>query len=283
MTPLEAIILGAIQGLTEFIPISSSAHLLIIRWVFGWEAKGVAFDAVIHLGTLLALLVFFGREWYGMVTAYASTTRFAKKASSATAVVSAPQAPMLLWPVVFACIPAGLIGMLLDETIEGKFRDEPILTGIMLIGMGVILYLSDRFGKRSRPMHAVRTRDWLLIGLAQALAVIPGVSRSGITITAGLASGLEREAATRFSFLIGAPVILGAGVWELHKVTKAGLSHSELMPLILGIVTSTIVGYACIKFLLDYMKKRSTALFVVYRVALGVGVIAAFMLGHLKV
>lgn len=282
VTAPHAIILGAIQGLTEFIPISSSAHLLIARWAFGWESKGVAFDAVIHLGTLLALFLFFGREWYDMIKSYLATTRLNRK--QAVSVAATDQVPgMLLWPVLIACIPAGLTGLLFDDMIEGKFRDKPILTGVMLIAMGVVLYLADRLGKRSRPMQAVRTRDWVFIGLAQALAVIPGVSRSGITITAGLASGLEREAAARFSFLIGAPVILGAGVWELHKVMKAGLAGSELMPLVLGIVTSTVVGYACIKFLIDYLKKRSTALFVVYRFALGIAVIAAQLTGHLKV
>jgi undecaprenyl-diphosphatase len=284
VTALEAIILGAIQGLTEFIPISSSAHLLIVRWAFGWEAKGVAFDAVIHLGTLLALFLFFGREWYAMVGSYLSTTRLARRKASASTAASTSAVPgILLWPMVLACIPAGLTGLLFDHVIEGKFRNAPVLTGVLLIAMGVVLYLADRMGRKSRPMHAVRTRDWLFIGIAQALAVIPGVSRSGITITAGLMSGLEREAAARFSFLIGAPVILGAGVWELHKVMKAGLSGSDLMPLVLGVLTSTIVGYACIKFLIEYLRKRSTALFVVYRVVLGVGVIAAYMLGHLKV
>lgn len=284
MTALEAIILGAIQGLTEFIPISSSAHLLIIRWVFGWEAKGVAFDAVIHLGTLLALLLFFGQDWYSVGRACLATTRFARRKAPVIAVASTSAVPaMLLWPIVLACIPAGLIGFLFDDVIEGKFRNAPVLTGVLLIAMGIVLYLADRMGRKSRPMHAVRTRDWLFIGIAQALAVIPGVSRSGITISAGLMSGLEREAAARFSFLVGAPVIFGAGIWELHKVMKAGLTGADAMPLILGVVASTIVGYACIKFLIEYLRKRSTALFVVYRVALGVGVIAAYMMGHLKV
>lgn len=281
VTALEAIVLGTIQGLSEFIPISSSAHLLIVRWLFGWEVKGVAFDAVIHLGTLLALLAFFGKEWSDMIKSYLATTRLGRRMNEGKAAAQAPG--MLLWPVVFACIPAGLTGMLLEKTIEEKFRNEPILTGAMLIGMGLLLYLADRMGKKTRPMQAVRTRDWMFIGLAQALAVIPGVSRSGITITAGLMSGLEREAAARFSFLLGAPVILGAGLWELHKVAKVGLTRADMMPMFLGVVTSTLVGYACIKFLIGYLRNHSANLFVLYRVVVGVALIAAYVSGHLRV
>ncbi len=272
MTALEALILGVIQGVTEFIPISSSAHLLIVRWVFGWDTGTVAFDAVIHLGTLLALLLFFWREWYQLVVSQFRSKRRANDREDA---------PMLLWPILFASIPAAAVGFKFQDTIDSVFRDQPLLTGAMLILMGLALYAADRAGRKNRPMGAVKLLDWVFIGLAQALALIPGVSRSGITITAGLAAGLEREAAARFSFLLGAPVILGAGAWELHKVMKIGLTSADAMPMIVGTVASAISGFFCIKFLIGYLKTRTTGIFVVYRVALGLALIAASLTGRL--
>ena len=279
MNLLQAIVLGAIQGLTEFIPVSSSAHLIILRWLFGWSTKGLVFDVALHLGTLLALFLYFGPEWSGMIKSYFASSRL----NPARAVGAASQTQkMLLWPIVFACVPAGVAGMLLEDTAEAGFRDKPVLVGLTLAILGIILYLADRFGRKSRPMNEVRMRDWLVIGLAQALAVIPGVSRSGITITAGLFSGLEREAAARFSFLLGAPIILAAGVYELAKASTKCLAPTEVLPLIVGVITSTLVGYLCISFLISYLKKHSSNLFVVYRIALGASVIAFFLLGYLK-
>jgi len=272
---LQAIILGAIQGLTEFIPISSSAHLIILRWLFGWTTNGLVFDVALHLGTLFALVLYFGPEWLGMIKTHMGSIRIADK-------VPAGLQGMLLWPIVFASIPAGLAGVMLEKTAESSFRDKPILIGLTLAGLGMILYLADRFGEKSRPMHAVRMRDWLVIGLAQALAIIPGVSRSGITITAGLFCGLEREASARFSFLLGAPIILGAGIYELAKASSKGIARADLLPLIIGVATSTLVGYLCISFLISYLKKHSANLFVVYRIALGAGLIIFFLLGYLK-
>lgn len=275
MSLIQAIILGAVQGLTEFIPISSSAHLIILRWLFGWSTKGLVFDVALHMGTLLALFIYFGPEWFGMVKSFLRP-RLSKAPAN-------PQAQkILLWPVVFACVPAGLAGMLLEDTAESSFRDKPLLIGLTLAGLGIILYIADRFGKKSRPMHAVRMRDWLVIGLAQALAIVPGVSRSGITITAGLFCGLGREAAAKFSFLLGAPVILGAGVYELAKASSKGFERGDLLPIIVGVITSTLVGYLCIGFLIGHLKKHNSNLFVIYRVALGVGLIVFFLLGHLR-
>ena len=281
MNALQALVLGALQGLTEFIPISSSAHLLIVRWLFGWESKGVAFDAVLHLGTLLALLLFFWREWRDMVKAYFATTRIG--GGRVAEKVLAPQpSSIMLWPVIFACIPAGLTGLVFEDTVNERFRNQPILTGATLIVLGLVLFLADRMGRKNRSMYSVRTRDWLIVGVAQALAFIPGVSRSGITITAGLFCGLDREASARFSFLIGAPIIFGAGVYELAKVASHGLSEAQVIPLVIGFVSATVVGYLCVKFLIEYLRKRSTDLFVGYRVALGAAVIAAYALGYIR-
>ena len=280
MNLLQAIILGAIQGLTEFIPISSSAHLLIVRWLFGLSSEGLVFDAALHLGTLLALVLYFGPEWSGMIKSYLATTRFASKAPADR--VKAQAQGILLWPVVFACVPAGIAGMLLQDTVENSFRDKPLLTGLTLAGLGALLYVADRVGKKSRPLNTVRMSDWLVIGLAQALALVPGVSRSGITITAGLFCGLEREAAARFSFLLGAPIILGAGLYELAKASSRGMTRADLLPMIVGVITSTLVGYLCISFLIGYLKKHSMNIFVAYRLVLGAGVILLFVLGYLK-
>lgn len=281
MNALQALVLGALQGLTEFIPISSSAHLLIVRWLFGWEVEGVAFDAVIHLGTLLALLLFFWRDWSDMVKAYFATTRIGG-GRVAEKVLAAQPSSIMLWPVIFACIPAGLTGMLFEDTINERFRSQPILTGTTLIVLGLVLFLADRLGRKNRPMYSVRTRDWLIVGIAQALAFIPGVSRSGITITAGLFCGLDREASARFSFLIGAPIIFGAGAYELAKVASHGLSGAQIVPLVIGFVSATLVGYLCVKFLIEYLRKRSTDLFVGYRVVIGAAVIAAYALGYIR-
>lgn len=277
MSLVQAIILGAIQGLTEFIPISSSAHLIILRWVFGWSTKGLVFDVSLHLGTLLALFLYFGREWLGMMKSFLAPSPRTSKAQA-----NPPPQKILLWPVVFACVPAGLAGVLLEGSVESSFRDKPLLIGLTLAGLGIVLYAADRFGKKSRPMHAVQMKDWLVIGLAQALAVVPGVSRSGITITAGLLCGLEREAAARFSFLLGAPIILAAGAYELAKASAKGFARADLLPIAVGVITSTLVGYLCIGFLIGYLKRHSTNLFVAYRLVLGVGVIVFFLLGYLR-
>lgn len=282
MDALQAVILGAIQGLTEFIPISSSAHLVILRWFLGWDAHDLVFDVALHMGTLFALLAYFWREWYGMIKAYFATTRFAKPREAQELSSAASEAHgVLLWPILFACVPAGFVGVLFEDMAEQSFRGRPVLIGATLIGLGIVLFVADRIGKKTRPMHSVGLGDWIIIGLAQALAIVPGVSRSGITITAGLLCGLQREAAARFSFLLGAPIIFGAGVFELRRVFLYGLPAGEIPPLLLGVATSTLVGYLCIRFLIEYLKKRNVDLFVAYRLVLGAGVIISHALGYL--
>lgn len=281
MDSLQAIILGAIQGFTEFIPISSSAHLVVLRWFAGWDSQDLVFDVALHLGTLFALLAYFWREWYGMIRSYFATTRFAKSPEQIAATVT-PTSGFLLWPIVLACVPAGIAGIMLEDVAQVSFRSHPELIAASLIGFGLLMFAADRIGRKDRPMHGVRGKDWLIIGLAQALAIIPGVSRSGITITAGLLCGLEREAAARFSFLLGAPIILGAGVFELRHLSH-GITRAEVTPLVLGISASTVVGYLCIKFLMGYVKRRSYDIFVAYRIVLGVSLLATHGLGWLKV
>ena len=185
---------------------------------------------------------------------------------------------MTLWPVLVACVPAGLSGMLFESTIESAVRTRPLMIGIATIALGLLLLAADRLGKRRRAMHEVRLSDWVIIGLAQALAIFPGVSRSGITITAALFCGLEREASARFSFLLGAPIILGAGLFKLKDLFEVGLPASQVMPFVLGVVTATVVGYLCIGFLLGYLRKRSMGSFVAYRMVFGGAVILLALL-----
>lgn len=261
----QAIILGAVQGLTEFIPISSSAHLIAIPWAFHWKPFGLAFDVALHLGTLIALVAYFWRDWYELIRDMVGATRL----GAALGLKAAASGNMLLWPILIASVPAAVAGKYLEGGILDTVRANFVLVGTVTIVLGLLLLVADRFGAKRRPTESVTLRDWLIIGLAQALAIIPGVSRSGITITAGLACGLQRDAAARFSFLLGAPIILGAAVYELSNALESGLIASELAPFAVGILTSAVVGYLCIGFLMSYLRNRSTGLFVAYRVVFG--------------
>lgn len=281
MNVLQAIVLGVLQGLTEFLPISSSAHLVIIRWAFGWECNDVAFDVALHFGTLIALVLYFWRDWFDMVGTYLRSTKTRPVVGKSMSVQNTGR--FFLWPVVLACVPAGLAGALLEHQVESTFRQQPYLVGTALIALGILLYLGARLGKNSRPLDGVMARDWIIVGLAQALAIVPGVSRSGITITAGLFTGLKRDAAAQFSFLLGAPVILGAAVFELPDAVRVGLADGNMLSLVAGMAASVLVGYLCIGFLMRYLRERGVGLFVWYRVLLGLAVFAAHALGFLRV
>jgi undecaprenyl-diphosphatase len=266
---IQAIILGAIQGLTEFIPISSSAHLIVIPWLFGWKPFGLAFDVALHLGTLLALIAYFWRDWYGLLRDSVGRGKLRASPDHKT---------MLLWPIIIANIPAALAGKFFEHTIEDQVRSNFLLIGIVTISLGILLFAADRCCAKRRPAEAVTLRDWMVIGIAQALALVPGVSRSGVTITAGLACGLQRDAAAWFSFLLGAPIILGAAVYELPDALKSVLAGGEWLQFTAGIAASAVVGYLCIGFLMSYLRKRSTGLFVGYRLVFGLGVILLSLL-----
>lgn len=268
MDLLQAIILGVVQGLTEFIPVSSSAHLVVIPWFLHWKTPGLAFDASLHLGTLLALLIYFWRDWDG------SLWENIRKGSDSNFLGASRS---LLIPIIFACIPGGIAGFMLEGTIERYFR-TPLVIGSATIILGLLLFVADRVGRRSRPMETIGPKDWIIIGLAQALAIIPGVSRSGISITAGLFCGLRREAAAKFSFLIGSPLIFGAAVYELLKVTHNGLYANQVMAFAAGVITAMVVGYFCMSFLIAYLKKKSPGVFVVYRIIFGAAVIVYYFM-----
>jgi undecaprenyl-diphosphatase len=273
MLVFQSIILGIVQGLAEFIPISSSAHLVIIPWLFGWNnptLTSLTFDVALHLGTLLAVLVFFASDWARLIGAWFKSVFQFK--------IGDDPDRRMAWYLVLACIPGGISGVLLESKIGQAFHSDPIPKGSMLFMAGAIallallLWLADKLATHRRAFGKIKARDALYIGLAQAFAVIPGVSRSGSTITAGLAVGLEREAAARFSFLLSAPIIAGAGLkslYDLLKQVKAGvIAGTELAIFPIGFVAAAISGFLCIKFLLAYLRKHSTAVFVWYRFAL---------------
>jgi undecaprenyl-diphosphatase len=271
----QAILLGIVQGLTEFIPISSSAHLVIIPWLFGWEDKVVMslpFDMALHLGTLVAVMAFFAGDWVRLIRAGVASLVERK--------IGADLDRRLAWFLVIGCIPGGIMGALAESRIENLFHspDAPhqasamIAMAIIIALLGALLFVAERLARHERKMEQLSLKDAILIGLAQALAIFPGVSRSGSTITAGLALGLERETAARFSFLLSAPIVAGAGLkslWEIYQDLHAGiLVQADLILFPIGFIAAAISGYLCIKLLLRFLLKNPTDVFVYYRWAL---------------
>ena len=270
---LQSAALGLVQGLTEFIPISSSAHLVIVPWLFGWTdpALGsITFDVALHLGTLAAVIAYFFQDWVKLVGAwFRSVGRLRIDDSPDT---------RMAWYILLACIPGAVVGILFEGTVNASFHVQPIprlsmvLMACAIAVMGALLLLADSRGKQRRPYTSIGAVDAAVIGLAQALALFPGVSRSGATITAGLAIGLERPAAARFSFLLSAPIIAGAGfksIYDLATGTGSGaISHAELLIFPVGFAVAGVSGFLCIKLLLTFLQTHSTRTFVFYRWAL---------------
>lgn len=284
MTVIQAVILGIVQGLTEFVPISSSAHLIIIPWLFHWDDPGLAFDVALHLGTLVALLWFFAADWVRLVRA-GITSIIERK-------VGNDLDRRLAWLLIIGTIPGVIAGVLGESKIEELFHqpntphapEAMTAMAIVIALLGVALFVAERIARHLRELAQVSLKDTVMTGLAQALAIFPGVSRSGSTITAGLALGLQREAAARFSFLLAAPIVAGAGFKSLFNVyseLKTGvMTQSELVLFAVGFVAATVSGYLCIKFLLRYLQKNSTDIFVYYRWLLAVLIIiVAFVRG----
>ena len=234
-------------------------------------------DVLLHFGTLIALLAYFWREWLDMIKAQFKPQVVPESADGGT-----KGQKLLLWLIVLACIPGALAGLSLEDIADTTFRKSPILIAASLIGMGILLLIADRIGRKTRTIESIRPVDWMVIGIAQAFAIIPGFSRSGVTITAGLFCGLQREAAARFSFLLGTPIILGAALFESRHLFTERITQAEIFPLLLGMLASAVVGYLCIGFLLGFLKKRSNAVFVVYRILLGTAIIASYSLGYLR-
>ncbi len=261
---LHTIILGILQGLGEFLPISSSGHLLLAPYLFGWNEMGdnakLVYDCALHVGTTAALIIFF---WKDLTSIFGALIKKEVKAEPNR---------RLAWLLLMGCVPAAIIGVLGESKIEAIFRNSPRSIATALIVMGVILWIADRLSKRNRGYETLKPWEAISIGLAQALALIPGVSRSGATLTAGLSMGLSREAAARFSFLMSAPITLGAALWAFRHLVKTPPNAHYVGLLVVGAITSAVVGYVCIAFMLNYIKKHSMTLFTVYRLVLGVGV-----------
>jgi undecaprenyl-diphosphatase len=274
MPLLHAIILGIIQGLTEFLPISSSAHLMWAHKLFGIgdlpENKDVAFDVALHGGTLIAILAYFWRDILGLIAAGLASVRDRSMAND----------PMrrLAWFVVVATIPGALFGALLDKYLETTLR-APLIAAIAMIILALVLAVAERVSHRDRTIREMTMADAIIIGISQAFALIPGVSRSGVTITTGLFRGLERDAAARFSFLLSGPIIFGAVVMKAHEAHKLGFPPDLKTPFIIGIVTSAIVGLLAVSVLMRYLRSHSTGIFIGYRILAGLAVIA-YVLTH---
>ncbi|GIV21682.1 MAG: undecaprenyl-diphosphatase [Armatimonadota bacterium] len=268
MNLVEAVVLGVLQGLGEFLPISSSAHLLIAPWLFGWQEgtpqEKLVFDVALHLGTTVAVIGYFRHDLWRLFRALFRPAN------------PHPEDRRMAWMIVLACLPGAAAGALLEDVIEQSVRTRIALIAVLLMLMGVVLYLADRFGRRERSVDSLRTFEGFLIGCAQALALIPGVSRSGATLTAGLLLGLTREAAARFSFLLSAPITLGATLWTFRHLVTSPPTGGQLQALVVGVLTSGVVGYLSIAFLLRYLRTHSVNLFLWYRLALGLLVLAVW-------
>lgn len=261
MTPLQAIALGLIQGLSEFLPISSSAHLALAPWLFGWEDPGLAFDVALHFGTLLAVVWYFRMEWLALIRAAFGIIT--------TGRIETPEKRRVIY-LIIATIPGAIGGFLLQSQAESAFRD-PQLIAIALIVMGIILWLVDKLVDRARVLGEMRWVDALLIGLSQVIALIPGVSRSGSTITTGRGLRFDREAAAEFSFLMSTPIIAAAVIMEGSKAVQQGGFSTELMA---GLVASAISGWLAISVLMRYLSRHSYGIFALYRVLVGIGILA---------
>jgi len=275
-------VLAVVQAFGEFLPISSSAHLILTRWFFGWSelspAMDLTFDVALHAGTLLAVLIYFFPTWINLIVAgFGGRPRMSSTGAGFGNVddVESGRDRMLLWWIVLGTVPGAIVGKLLDKYAELKFREDYLLIGSMLVIVGLLMWLAEKLSGQRRTITGINAVDAILIGTAQACALVPGVSRSGSTITAGLARSLDRESAARFSFLLLAPITAGAVVLKTHAVMKAGgLPPGMKEPFLIGISVSFILGMAVIAFFLRFLRSHSLNLFVVYRVLLGIVVIA---------
>ena len=257
MDNLHAIYLALLQGLTEFLPISSSAHLILVPRLFGWEDQGLAFDVAVHVGTLTAVVAYFRHEVVRLLLAWLRSIVTRQLTADAR----------LAWFVVLGTLPAAVAGLLLHDVIETYLR-SPLVIALATIGFGLLLWWSDRYGRQARAEASLQFMDVVWIGLAQALALIPGTSRSGITMTAALALGLTRSAAARFSFLLSIPVILMAGGYETLKLVQqaAPVAWGSML---LGTLVAAVSAYLCIHFFLRLIERTGMLPFVIYRLLLG--------------
>jgi undecaprenyl-diphosphatase len=263
MSAFEALVLGLVQGLTEFLPISSSGHLRIVPALLGWDDPGTAFTAVIQLGTMAAVLVYFRADLWRIAVAWLRELRipFAQRSTDAN----------LGWFIVLGTIPISIFGLIFSSQIESGARDL-YLIGSTLIIFSFVMLLAERVGTKQRELSDMNGRDGIFVGFAQALALVPGVSRSGATISAGLLRGFDRTAAARYSFLLSVPAVVLSGLFELKDV--GGEGGAAVAPTVIATIVAFITGYVAIAWLLRYLTTHTLNAFVVYRIALGVLVLA---------
>jgi undecaprenyl-diphosphatase len=271
MNALQAIVLGLVQGLTEFLPISSSGHLRIVPALFGWEDPGAAFTAVIQLGTMAAVLLYFRADLWRIASAWLRSLR--------DPTVRGDLDARMGWYIILGTIPISVVGLAFKDPIETEFRNLELI-GSTLIVFGFVMLAAEAVSRRDRPLREITRRDGFLIGCAQALALVPGVSRSGATISAGLFLGLTREAAARYSFLLSIPAVVLSGLFELRDIGDGGGPGAG--PTIIATVLAFVVGYASIAWLLRYLTTHTLLPFVIYRVVLGALVIALTAAGAIS-
>lgn len=268
MDILQAVVLALVQAFTEFLPISSSAHLVLVRWLLGWQDPGLFFDVALHFGTLLALAAYFARTWVRILGLAVGRRILLPEADHPDRDLY--ENPRLLWHLAAATVPAGVAGLLLQDFIEAHLR-TPGLIGFMLISVGCVIWWADRRALSRSNLGSLPFFGAMLIGCAQAVALIPGTSRSGITIAAGLMLGLQRQAAARFSFLLAMPVVLGASLKTgLGMLAETGPTSVEYAPLAVGVAVSAVAGYGVIAVFLRFLERATMAPFVYYRVAFGI-------------
>jgi len=277
----QALLLAVVQALTEFLPVSSTAHLILFPWLAGWPEPGLAFDVALHAGTLLAVVFFFLRTWVELILCGLGL-HYPRLASPTEVRLNR----RMFWFLVAGTIPGGVVGVLFEHAIEEHLR-TPIPIGMALIVVGLLMWWAEATARLKREIGQTSLGDSLAIGTAQALALFPGVSRSGITIVAGLWRGMKRETAARFSFLLSTPLIAGAVAKELPKLVRlhrAGGLELPLSTLALAIATSAVVGYLVIAFFLRYLQTRTLKIFIVYRIVFGIVVLlfALLQMGHAR-
>lgn len=265
MNLIQSVILGFIQGLTEFLPVSSTAHLALAPWFFRWSDPGLAFDVALHIGTLAAVIYYFWRDFVVIIKEFIQSI-FARSFENY------PNGKLGLF-VIIATIPGALSGFLFEKQAEEAFRN-PLIIALSVVIFGIVLYIADKLSSKRKEISDMNLLDCLVIGVSQALAIIPGVSRSGITIIGGLVRNLKRDSAARFSFLLSAPLISGAAILESRH-----LDHTFVTSLssVAGVLTSAVFGFLAIKYLLRYVQTKSYTVFVIYRILLAVVILFVYM------
>jgi undecaprenyl-diphosphatase len=259
---VQAIVIGIVQGLTEFLPVSSSAHLIVLPRVLGWDDELInspTFVVMLHMGTLAALLAFFWRDVIVLVRAFVALLRERSFGDD-------PDRKLSL-VLLLTIIPAALFGLLFEDRIDGFFYDTVLVIPFILVAGAVVLWLAERIGTRTRDLEEADYGDAVVIGVAQMFALFPGISRSGITLAAGFVRGFERPAAARFAFLMGIPIIAGAGLWKTRTIVTGEAGEVDLAVLAAGVIAAAVSGWLAIRFMLRYLRRHSTGIFIAYRLA----------------